>query len=198
MIKRKIKMGVQGDKDGAEGGEEFFGSEAEMPGGGGEKDEGPVEAGDEQGEGVQEFALAGRQGENGGDGVHGPGADLDGVIEAELGDFEIQAEGAAEGAANFGPVEFPGNAFSRQDGVGAAGWGIALAEAVEGAVVLGNDFMETTTFPGAGNELGGFGGFGPEEKGGEGFQVGAELMAPSGVEGGTARDGFEGGPEVSG
>ena len=107
-----------------------------MFGGGGMQDEGASEAGDEHGDDVEEFDRVSSQGE---DGRHAsvvrggtgsmPGTDLEGVVESELDDFWLEAEGAANDLADFWLVEFPDDAFAGQDGVFAAVRRIALADA---------------------------------------------------------------------
>lgn len=189
-------MIAQRNEDGTEGGKKFFGGGVEMAGRGGEKDKGPIQAGDERSYDMEQFVLAGRQGENRGNRVPRPRSNLVAVVETKFGDFKIETEGAAEGAADFGPVEFPGDALIGQDGVFAAvGW-IALANAGEGAVVAGNNFMGTTAFPRTRNELSGCAGFSAKKEGGKSFEVRLELVLPDHVEGGAAGDRFERGPKA--
>ena len=204
-------MRIQGEEGGAEVCQELFGGEADVLGGGSKKDEGTGEAGHQHSDDIQEFDRVGGQGQDrrdpffvtllrrayGGQAAEGlPDADLESVVESELNDFGLETECATKDLANFGPVEFPGDAFTEQDGVFTAIWPSALADAGQGAVVAGNDLMITTAFPGAGNEIEGFAGLGPEEEGGEGFKIRFEMVLPDDVRGGAARDGFEGGPEV--
>ena len=67
-----------------------------MIGGGSKEDERAGESGDEDGNDVCEFDLAGGEGENGGHFVMSPGTDLEGVVEAELNDLRLQNEGLAK------------------------------------------------------------------------------------------------------
>jgi hypothetical protein len=180
-------MGVEREEGGAEIGEEFLGGEAEMFGAGSKQDERASEAGDEHRDNVEEFDRVGGQGQDGrhdsvvrGSTGSMPGTDLEGVVESELDDFGLEAERAANDLADFWPVEFPRDAFTGQDGVFAAVGGIALAEASESAVVAGDDFVVATAFPGAGNELERFAGFGLEEKGAKYFEVRAGLAIRAG------------------
>jgi len=116
---------------------------------------------------------------------------LERVVEPDFYNFWLEAERAAKDLADFWQVEFPGYAFTGQDGVFAAVWPGALADASEGAILAWNDFMVAAAFPGTGNEIEGFAGPGLKEKGGEGFKIRFEMMLPDDVRGGAAGDGFE-------
>ena len=147
---------------------------------------------------MQEFALAPRDRQDCGDGVLRQRADLEGVEESELGDFEVEAEGAAECSAKFWPVEVPGDSFLLDNGVFVAFFRIALADTGQGAVFAGDNFMGTTAGPGpwTGNE--GSEGVGPgsEKEGFEGVEIGfGDESGPGGWEGGGTGDGLEGEPE---
>jgi len=82
-----------------------LGAGVEVVGGGGEKNESAVEGGDEFGDDAAEDVAVGLNGENGGDGVGGIGPELDRVGNAEIGEFGIEVECFAEGAAKFVPVD---------------------------------------------------------------------------------------------
>ena len=127
--------------------------------------------------------------------VQGQSADLEGVVEAEFNDFVLQFERLAKGATKLGPVEFPGDAFLGDDGVGLAALRIALANAVQDFAVEANDFVVAAAVPGTGDGIGGRAGDRPQKQLLEGFEVGAEVAEPNGPLGIAAGDGFEGGPE---
>jgi hypothetical protein len=93
----------------------------------GEEDEGLVEGGDELGDDAAEYSFVSLEGEEGGDRIGGPGTDLGGVREAEVGGFGVEEEGAAEGAAEFGAVHLKwGDVLDGEFEVGAVG-GVAVA-----------------------------------------------------------------------
>src|SRR4051794_6115225 len=61
--------------------------------------------------------------EEDGDGVIGPGADLEGVADWERGGFAVEGQGPADGAAEFGPVEPErGDVSEGEIDFRAAGW----------------------------------------------------------------------------
>jgi len=166
--------------------------------GGGQEDEGLAEAGDENGDNVEEFGAIGSKGEDDGDGAGGPCADLEGIVEAELDGSGLESERTTENLGDFGPVEFQRNDFVGQDGIGFASLRAALANAVESAVFLGDDFVEAGTVERAGN-----GGCGVvasrfEEEGGESLEFRAEMAFPGGRESAATGDRFKGEPEGGG
>src|SRR5258706_1844450 len=198
-IGRKSKIGFQGKKDGAQIGQGFEGGGCDLAVCRSEKDEGAAQLSNKHGHRMQKFTLARGDREDGRDGVLGPCADLEGVEQSELGDFEVEAKFAAKGAAKSGPVEVPRDTFILDNSVFVAPRPSALADASQGAVFARDNFVQAATIPRTRNERSQ--GVGPrgQEKGLEGVEVGSgNVLGPGGGEGGGAGDGFEGEPEARG
>ena len=124
-------------------------------------------------------------------------ADLLGVIEAEGGGFGAKAEGAANGDAQFGPVEFPGSEIFGSDGEAVAAARTAGADGEDASIGLGDDFVGAAAAQRARDEFYRVARIGLQKGSFEGRVKLAEFLfpgQPSGIEG---RDGFEGDPDVA-
>ena len=121
---------------------------------------------------------------------------MQGVEKAELDGPGLEIERATNDTRQLRPVEFERDSFFGRDGVRAAGSSLALADGVEDAVFLADNFVQTAAVPGTGNEVGGVIGARLEEEGRERFEAGFKLSFPDGGKGCAAGDGFEGKPEI--
>ncbi len=173
-----------------------MGGGMEVAVGGCEQNEGLAEPGDEHGDGVEEFALAVRDGKDGRDGVTGPGANLEGVVKAGLCDFEVETESATEGAAKFGPIEFQRGAVFDGDGEAVAAARPAGADGEGASIGLRSHFVGAAAVQGARDEFGGVTVDGVEKGGIEGVEFFAELLAPGDGDGAEAGNVFEGEPNI--
>jgi len=186
------EVGVEGEEFGAEVGQEFLAGGVEVLAGGGEEDELFPEPGGQHGDDVLEIVALALDGEDDGDGVAGPGADLDGVGEAKVSGPSVQTKSFAEGAAQFGPVE-----FQDYDVGGGEDHIIAIPRlaGADGDDVVGSvdgDIVSAAAF--AAGE--GFGGFRArlEEGASDGVKLVSSAFAPD--RGDCAGADFEGCPDV--
>src|SRR5207237_235490 len=70
------------------------------------EDESLMQPGDEFGDDLTKVMVLSLDGEDDGDGIGGPSADLDGVRDGQDGEFAIQAENFGNGAREFSPTQF--------------------------------------------------------------------------------------------
>lgn len=133
---RKAKRGVGSESDGGierkergvGTGEKFEGNCVHVFCGGREEDESPAQSGnqfEQDGAKPGSFLL---DGQDNGDGVNGPRADLASVEQAKIGGFMVEGEDVAERAGNFVPTEFKEHdVLGCQRNVGTV-WRVATAD----------------------------------------------------------------------
>jgi len=182
------EVGVEGEEFGAEVGQEFVAGSVEVSAGGGEEDELFPEPGGQHGHDVLEIVALALDGEDDGDGIAGPGTDLDGVGEAEVSGPGVQTKSFAESAAQFGPVEFEDfDVGGREDHIiavpGVAGAdGDDVVGSVDGDIVSAAAFAAGKRFRGFRARL--------EEGASDGVELVSGTFAPDGGDGAGAD--FEG------
>lgn len=216
------EVGSEREEGRADVGEEFLAVGIEMFGGWGEEDEFLAKPGDEFGDDGMEEAALRLDGEDDGDGVTGPGTDLMGLVDFEIGELVIEVEGVAERASEFGPVEGPefdvgtgeGELVVRAVGriataqreeiwmLGAGYWMLDAGWMLDGGggrLVAGCGGL-VDDFVGAGAEAAwvtfGEAGLFLEEGGFEEIELTIHETTPVGGDGSEAEGLFEGGPDV--
>lgn len=167
--------------------QEFASARGKELGRGRKEDERLVEAAEQRGQGMEEFAGAGLDGEQDGESL--VKAELEGVVGSGPGELRLKTKRRGKGAGEFGPVEREGDNVVGQHGEERAG--AAAAEGEHGAIGLADDFVEAAATGDAGDKFhGGLGG-GFEEGAFEGRIMAMEVVSPDGPDSDRAGERFE-------
>lgn len=117
----------------------------EMGAGRGEQDKRPAQGRGELGDCAAKIIGSNLDGEDGGDGIGGPGADLEGVGGRQFHKFADEAKGFAEGAAEFRKIDFErSNLRTSERNVGAKRRVAATDSHRAFAVMTRDDMMRAT------------------------------------------------------
>jgi hypothetical protein len=183
--------GIEGEEAGTGVGEEFDAGSVEFLGGRGQEDVGLLETREQFGNDAAQVVWFELEGENDRDGVGGPGADLGGVVDGEVGGAVADGERFTEGAGEAFPVELQRGDFGDGErNVRAGSRGAAASSDGRGAVMAQNNEVVAAAAVGAG-KVGWEIGAGLEAESFERGKMLTQVLLPRAREGVRAGDRFE-------